>query len=288
VAVSGYGYLSPELTVKVGLTSITGWHLASTDATVGENGWEATLTVPASVSGAATLRAAVVVEGGQVIASDTVAVTLSVQEPPEEPYLVLDRPAGASMAVAGHWLFFDGRLERSGGGPLRLAVWEACETEVANFRFNLRSSTYWYGRVLVPEDVSGPACAVATVGEPGEEGWVAAQVPIAILAEDSEGSVGVMIANPSSGRTVRGGGTLAVNGVAYNAPGGGVQVQVTLANGRIVANTTVQADAYGYWETTVNLPADLDGEAVVAATVGTGATSLASTQVLIDVVPGDG
>lgn len=283
---SGYGYLSPEMTIKVGLTSATGWNLASAEATAGENGWQATFTVPTSVSGAASLQAVIVTEDGEVVASDTTPVTLRLEGPPEEAYLTLARPAGGTTTVAGHSLFFDGRFQRASGGRLKLAVWMDCETEVADYSFSLRGSTYWQGYVILPEDISGPACAVATVGEPGQEGWVAAQVPITLLREDDEQAIGVMIANPRSDRIVTGGDSLLVNGIAYNAPRDGIQVQVVLANGRIVANTTVQPDFYGYWETTVNLPVDLEGQVVVQAVMGAGDTPVASTQVVFTAVPG--
>lgn len=286
VVVSGYGYLDPETTVKVGLTSATGWNLATGDATADENGWEATIAVPPSVSGAAALHAAIVTNDGEVLARDTIPVTLRVQEPPEGGFLVLSRPGAGGMAVAGHSLFFDGRLEKEGGGRLKLSVWMGCQTEVAEYSFSLRSSTTWQGYVILPEDLSGPACAVASVGQTGRDGWLAAQVPITLLSQDDEQAVGVMIANPGSGWTVRGGTSLRVNGIAYNAPRGGVKVQIVLANGQIVAESAVQPDFYGYWETTVDLPADLNDQAVIQANMESGDTLLASDQVLLNVVPG--
>lgn len=284
--VSGYGYLDPETTVRVGLTSATGWNLASGEATVGENGWEATIAVPPSVTGAAALHAAIVTDDGEVVARDTIPVTLQVQEPPEEGFLVLSRPAAGGMAVAGHSLFFDGRLEKEGGGRVKLSVWMGCQTEVAEYSFSLRGSTTWQGYVILPEDLSGPACAVATIGQTGREGWLAAQVPITLLSQDEEQAVGLIIANPGTGRTVRGGSSLHVNGIAYNAPRGGIDVQIVLANGQIVAESTVQPDFYGYWETTMDLPVDVGGQAVVRANMESGDTLLASAQVLLNVVQG--
>jgi hypothetical protein len=211
---------------------------------------------------------------------------LRVIEPPEEGFIALSQPSQGSMAVAGHSLFFEGQLQREGGGRLKLAVWLDCQTEVADYNFSVRSSTPWQGYVILPEDISGPACAVATIGEQGQAGWLAAQIPITLLSQDDEQAIGVNIANPGSGRTVRGGTTLLVNGVAYNAPSGGIQVQVALANGRIIANAAVQPDFYGYWEATVNLPPDVDGQAVVQAALETNGTPLASTQRLINLLPG--
>lgn len=288
VAVSGYGYLSPGMTVKVGLVSATGWSLGSADATIGGDGWEATLSLPTAVSGAAMVQAIIVGEDEEVIAQDNIPVTLAAPDSLEEPYLTLARPARGDMAVAGHSLLFDGRLQRPGAGQVILSVWmEECKTEVAQYTFDVTGSTYWQGYVFLPEDISGPACAVASIGEPGEEGWLAAQMPVMLYAQDEPGAVGVLVANPRSHRTVNGGETLAVNGLAYNAPAGGVQVQVALPNGQILDTAAVRPNSHGYWETTVNLPADLDGQAIVQAVLGTPEDPLASAYHLFTVVPGE-
>ena len=285
--VSGFVHSTPGATVKVGLTSATGYSLVTADAAIDDSTWRARLDVPPFVSGAGELQVALVAEDGTVLARDSAPVSLSVSAEPEESFMLLTRPSMGDMVAAGHYLFFDGRLQRAGGGRVTIALlMEGCQEEVAAYTFTLRGSSYWQAYVIPPRDVSGPGCAVAAVGAPGEEGWRAAQVPVDVLARSDPQAVGVMIANPAPGRRLTGGETITVNGVAYNAPGGDVHVAVMLANGRIIAESTVEAGASGFWELEVTLPVDVEGDASVTATVGDPDNPLAGETNVFSLVPG--
>lgn len=284
---SGFVHSSPGMTVRVGLTSATGFSLTETDATIDDSTWRATLEVPPFVSGAGELHVVLVAEDGAVLARDSAPVSLSVSAEPEDSYMLLTRPGMGDMVVAGHYLFFDGRLQRAGGGRVTIALlMEECQEEVAAYTFTLRGSSYWQAYVIPPRDLSGPGCAVAYVGAPGEEGWRAAQVPVDVLARTDPDAVGVMIANPAPGRRLTGGETITFNGVAYNAPGGDVHVAVMLANGRIISESTVEAGASGFWEVDVTLPVDVEGDASVTATLGDPDNPLAGETNVFSLVPG--
>ncbi|MDX1688523.1 MAG: hypothetical protein R3248_11110 [Candidatus Promineifilaceae bacterium] len=288
VEVSGFVHGTPGMTVKVGLTSATGLSLATVDAAIDTNTWQATLNVPPFVSGAGTLQVVLLASDGSELARDSVPVVLGVDAEQEEvSYMALSRPATGDMVVAGHYLFFDGRLQAAGGGRVTIALlMDDCQNEVAGYTFSLRGSSYWQAYVIPPRDVSGPGCAVATVGSPGEEGWRAAQVAVEVLARNDPEAVGVMIANPVAGRRLTGGDTITVNGVAYNAPGGEVQVAVMLANGRIIGESAVEAGASGYWELEVTLPVDVEGEASITATLGDPDNPVAQASNVFTLSPG--
>ena len=284
---SGFVHGSPEMTVKVGLTSATGYSLLTTDATIDTNSWRATLDVPLFVTGAGLLQVALLANDGTVLARDSAPVTLGVDPEEAESFMALSRPARGDMVVAGHYLFFDGRLQAAAGGRVTIALlMDSCQNEVAAYTFSLRGSSYWQAYIIPPRDLSGAGCAVAYVGSPGEEGWRAAQVPVDVLARNDPEAVGVMIANPANGRRLTGGDTVTINGVAYNAPGGEVQVAVMLANGQIIAESAAQAGASGFWELDVTLPVDVEGEATITASIGDPDDPIAEATNVFTLFPG--
>jgi len=288
VEASGFVHGTPGMTVKVGLTSATGLSLATVDATIDTNTWRATLEVPPFVSGSGELQVALLRSDGSVLARDSAPVFLGVDAEQPERFVAISRPATGDAVVAGHYLFFDGRLQAAGGGRVTIALlMDDCQNEVAAYTFSLRGSSYWQAYIIPPRDLSGPGCAVAYVGSPGEEGWRAAQIPVEVLAQNDPQAVGVMIANPAAGRRLTGGETITVNGVAYNAPGGEVHVAVMLANGRIIAESAVEAGASGFWELEVTLPVDVEGEASVTATVGDPGDPVAQATNVFTLSPGE-
>lgn len=284
--VSGFAQLTQEMSIRVGLTSAGGFALDEAEAEIEGSNWQASISVPEYVSGAGELQAVIQDAGGNEVARSTRSVMLEADREHAESYVTLLRPSAGDVAVAGHNYFLDGQLWRAGGGFLQVAVMtDDCQETVADVGFQLSGSTYWQGYVILPADVSGPACAMAWVGTPGEEDWRAAQVPITISAREGDDAVGIVIANPRSGRNVRAGETLTVNGVVYNAAGQVLNVTVELSNGRIVADTSAEADFYGYWTVDVTIPPGVEGEAVVRTSFGDRVDPIAQSQVLFDVVP---
>lgn len=287
VNVSGYVHGSPEMTIRVGLTSITGWLLAETEATMSGSAWEATLPVPSNVSGRGELHAAIVGADGEVIARDTLPVRLELGQEAPEYYLSLARPTANEIAVAGYYLFFDGRIQQPGAGQLALSIrMDDCQEEVAQYGFSVSGSSYWQGYVIMPDDIAGAACAVASLGSPGEEGWMAAQVPISVLAPDDPQAVGVLIVRPAPGRRLTGGDTIEISGMAYNAPGNEVELTLMLTGGRVIADATADVNSYGYWEVEVPLPSDIDGEMSITALIGEHDAPVAQVAEIYTVVPG--
>jgi hypothetical protein len=285
--VTGFVHSAPGMTIQVGATSFSGWTLATTNAAIDGNTWEAQLVLPNSFSGAATLHVVFLDAGGEIVSRSSIPVEIVPPEETASDYLALSHPLSGGMVVAGHSVFFDGRLQRTNGAQMRLSVLaEGCETEVGYYNLVLYGSTYWYAYLNLPRNVSGPACAQVSTGSPDGEGWLAAQVPIEIRPWGDEEAVSVFIAFPQTGRTRRGGEPLNVEGVAYNAPGGNVNVSVQSEDGRVLGETLVSTDDYGRWATEMLLPADISGEAVVRASIGDAASPRATTETVISVVPG--
>jgi hypothetical protein len=285
ITATGFAHVVPGMTIQVGVTSPTGVVLAATEATVSQNAWQAVLALPETVTGAATLHAVAVDAGGDEMVRRSIRLRLTVDRERVGSYVQLYRPEPEAVAVAGHSFFIDGQLWRNGGGYLQVAIlMNECTDSVADMDVRLQTSSYWWTFLHVPDGLAGPACVAAWVGAPGEDDWRAAQLPITVLAKDDPLARGVAIANPRSGRTFHGGDVLLINGVAYNAPGLAVNIKVSLPNGEIIAETTEQADYFGYWTTEVGLPAGTEEEVLITASIGEATDPIAETQAVINLV----
>lgn len=286
LTVRGVVQAEPNHTVAIALVSATGHLLANATAPIADNVWLTELAIPVNVSGLAQLQAQVLSADNEVLASDVLLVSLVIDTGVTSQYLAMFRPGTGDLGVADHNLFFDGFLSRPGGGFLNLSIWtEDCQTKVAQFGFAMRSSSYWQGFVIIPRDISGPACAVASVGQPGADNWYEAHVPLTLLNQDDPDAIGIVIGNPPPNRTVEAGQTFFIYGTAYNAPNDEVLVSVLLDNGRIITESIIEADDWGYWELSILLPFDLEGQAVITAILGDPSDPTAQTEAFITIDP---
>jgi hypothetical protein len=143
---------------------------------------------------------------------------------------------------------------------------------------------YWQGFVVVPEDLVGPACAVASFGEPGSANWREVQVPIEVLAQDNIEARGVTIGGPVPDSDVTAGEEVLFYGSAMNVASGPVNLSILMEDGRIVGGGEAETDYWGYWEIPVVLPPDLIGLAEITVGAGEGDT-YAEEVFLINVLP---
>lgn len=287
LAVTGFAQIAGGMTIQVGLLSAAGQVLATADAEVDISQWSATLDVPQHITGVAEAQALIVDAGGEVVARDSAPVTITADRQVNDSYVTLIRPEANSIGVAGHNFFLDGQLWRQGGGNLQVGILaDGCQELVADVFFQLGTSSYWQGYVILPEDVSGPACAAAWVGTPGDDDYRAAMVPVTILSKDDPQATGLMISNPREGRNLTAGETMEVTGVTYNIPGRMVNIEVLLENGQVIAEAEDDADFYGYFSAEVALPPAIESEAVVRVTTGEDrAQPDSESTVLFNIVP---
>ncbi|RMG91915.1 MAG: hypothetical protein D6706_17650 [Chloroflexi bacterium] len=273
ILVRGLAERAPTDTVWLTLEAANGRLLVETQAVTGDTSWEAGFTVPPFVSGTGFLHAIVRDEAGNPVAESKLRVNLVLDtETAGDRWLALSHPLREETAVAGFNLFFDGMVRNPTDNLITISVWtDNCQTRVARQSFVLGTSTrgfYWQGFVVIPHTVSGPACAIAHFGEPGTENWREAQQPIVILPPDDEAAKGVRIGNPPAGSTVTAGQELLLYGTALNVSEGPVNVLVLLENGRIIGQATTVSDFWGYWETPILLPFDVEGSAEIIVSTG--------------------
>jgi len=254
-------------TIWLDLVSVNGRLLNTVPGTLGDIGWEATMTVPEFVSGAAVLRAIIRDESDNVVAQNEVGVSIIPDVENAERFLLLLRPQGDERAVAGFSMFFDGRVLLAADGLITISVWtEDCQTQVTRQSFRLGPTArpvYWQGFAIPPRDAAGEACAVAHFGEPGAADWREAVVPITVYPTDDPEAKGVIIGNPPPETTVVAGEELLLYGSAFNVSEGTIRLSIVLENGFILFDGEVATDFWGYWEQPVLLPVDIEGAAEI-------------------------
>lgn len=270
VIVSGLIQLGDVNKLSVILVSATGTQLAEADAQVNDfNSWQVTISIPPLFSGPAEIRASVIDPNDQVVATDSIPVNLVVDTSISERFLDLYRPNIGYQAVAGFYLFFDGRAQLPANNLITISIWnEECQDQVATQSYQLRGSGYWQGFVLVPANVEGLACAVAQFGEAGTEEWREALEIIEILPATDDRAMAVLVGNPPPNVTLSPGKSLLLYGTAYNAPQDTVLLSILLENGRLINEGTATTDNFGYWEQELFIPADASGPAQIFARIG--------------------
>lgn len=262
VTVSGSAPAETE-TVTITL-SAAGLVLASTDVTPSNAGdWQASLDIPATVTGTAIVRAAV--DAGDAV---ELPIQIALPQATSGSAITLDYPQIDSTIVSGHVLFFTGKVQRPPEETLSIAVlFEDCQTVASTTSFNVGQGGQWWGYLVIPQTVFGPGCAVAYIGGFDETGWRAGHAPITILEQDDPQARGLFIGN-FAGSEVTPGEAITVYGSAYNVPNSQVQVALQI-DGANVAQGTTSADRFGFWEINLVLPPETStgGSGQFSATV---------------------
>ena len=254
-------------TIWLELISANGRILNTTPGTVGDIGWDAVLDVPEFVSGSAVLRAIIRDEASNVVAQNEVRVNLLPDTENAERYLLLLRPTATEKAVAGFNIFFDGRVLRPTNSLITVSIWtDDCQTQASRQSFTLGQSVraiYWQGFAIPPVDAVGEACAVAHIGEPGDENWREAVVPITVYSPEAAEAKGVTIGNPPPEATLVAGDELQLFGTALNVSEGPLHISIVMENGFILFDGAIETDYWGFWEQSVLIPPDVLGAAEI-------------------------
>jgi hypothetical protein len=270
VIVGGLVHLGTEDDFSVTLHDASGTELARGNIQLNDfNSWQATITVPDSIGGTGEIRAIVRDTAGNVIALDNQPIVLAMSKDDTGRYLELYRPNSGYSAVAGYYLFFDGRAQFPVNNLLSISVWnENCSVQIARQSYRLKGSGYWQGFVVIPSETVGEICAVASFGEPETEDWREAQVKINVLPSDDEAAKGILIGNPPPNATIAGRKSLLVYGTAFNAPTDAISVSILLENGRLINEGVTSVDKNGYWELELFIPSDAIGIAQIKVIAG--------------------
>ncbi len=284
--IGGLVQLRPSDRLDVALVSSSNHLISEAKVEIMEfNSWSATLSIPHSTSGFAQIQAYLYDESGNLLSADAQAVQLVVDRDATDRYLELYRPVAGDQAVAGYNLFFDGISQLPVNNLVTISILnESCQNEIARQGFRLRGSGYWQGFVVVPRNVSGPACAIVYFGAPGDEARREAHVTFNILPVDDPDARAVHIGNPPPNSLLTPGRTLPLYGTAYLAPDDIVLVTILLENGRILTEGVTTVNNYGYWEMELFIPNDVIGLAQIEASIGqSGDDSFAQEKITVNI-----
>jgi len=255
------GVVDPSAAASVTLSLQAGTAILITGtATVdsGTGAWLTTLAVPTSATGSTRLTASTETEAAQV------DITLLPGANPTGALLNLTRPTAGTTLVSGFTAFFEGTAEAVVDGKITIAVLsDGCTTVAAAQSFTIGGGE-WRGVLILPQTLTGSACAVVYTGTPGTPAWRQTQVPIVLLSEGETGANRIELGNPAFA-TYAPGSTITLFGVAVNAPEGEIEVAAALDGTTVLPTTTVAVDTFGYWELELTLPAGESGPLTVTA-----------------------
>ncbi len=257
------GVVAPTAAAMVNLSLQAGPTILITGtATVDSNtgAWLTTLAVPPSVTGITRLTASTDSELA------TVDITLLPGDNPTGAVLTLTRPTAGTTLVSGFTAFFEGTADDVVDGKITIAVFgDNCTTVAAAQSFTIGGGE-WRGVLILPQAISGSACAAVYTGTPGTPTWRQTQIPLVLLNEGETGANRIELGNPAFA-TYAPGTTITLFGVAVNAPDDEIQVAAALDGTTVLTTTTVAVDTFGYWELELTLPAGESGPLTVTASM---------------------
>lgn len=258
------GQVSPDaaatvnITLQAGTTAlVTG--TAQVDPSSGA--WLTTLTVPPFVTGNARLIASTEAENAMV------DINLLPSNDPGGTILRLARPSAGDTLVSGHAAFFEGTALEVINETITIAILaDNCGTVAAAQSFTVNGGE-WRGFIILPQELSGPACAVVYTGTPGTPEWRQTQVSVVLLTPDEAGASRIELGNPAF-ESYTAGETVTLFGLAVNTPDNEIQLTASIGGTVILPATAVEVDDFGYWEIELTLPAASFGSLTIAASMG--------------------
>ena len=287
VTIRGLVEKESDHTLWLSLVSATGHLLAEIQAREGETSWEAGFSVPQNVSGTAFLNATVRNEDGDIFAKNATRINLVLNADTADRFIVFAQPTYGETAVSEFNILFSGQTKLPAGNRITIEIWGNCQEPLTQQTFIMgssRNSYPWQGFIVVPKDLEGEACAVATSGELGEDNWRQAATIIDVLPQDDAEAKGVALGYPPPDTTIAAGESLTLYGTALNVREGPVNINVLLDNGRMIGQSATTTDYWGYWEADVTLPIDVLGAAKVTVSAGEqGDGNYAETETLITI-----
>lgn len=235
-------------TTEVALTLYVGPHLVEQVTTAVDdrrNSWQANLNLPANIISRGRL---VVTAGDQTI---TQPLTIY-PRPGEMARVVIGRPFSHEMLVAGTTTFVRGMAEDLVDNVTIGVLVDECTRLVAEQGATVIGDE-WYGQLLLPADVTGPACLTAYTGSHGTAASAEWVIPVSILAATVLEDPYIVVADPVGQPDRQAAWQLF--GTAVHAPHNEVTIEIADTDGRGLFRQTVAVSDSGYWEVTVNLPA---------------------------------
>ncbi len=285
LVVTGQAQLGTGSVISVILRQENAGMLAKATATLQDGQWLAGISTPSNLVGPLLVVASVEDGNNNSLAQATQVINLTVD--PAAPVAVsFELPLRYQHVVAGSTLYFRGTaLMPPDNLALTIAVRnDDCRTDGSTTTFTMAGSGAWEGFLTIPQDITGPVCALAIVGANSSQQRVA-QVPLEVLDKADVNARALQIIEPAVKATLPGNGALLVRGLVFADPNSEIAVLLRLPDGRAAAEAVTLANYFGYWETELAL-AGVSGSAdIVVQTGSTEDDSLIETILPITFTP---
>lgn len=220
--------------------------------------WSAALEIPFNAIGPGRLIAQTETE----VATNTAELYLPHGADSGPTTINLDNPLPGEQATEGITFFFAGTVTEPLDDTITIGIAiNECTEFIARQSFTLSGGS-WQGQVILPADVTGPACAIAYTGTYGEDDWREVARPINIVSRDAETVARVSVPVFSMVSFTKG-SNATIFGTAVNPPDSEIQVALKNLNDEIFATGTTTVNTFGYWEISFPIPADYEGTFVV-------------------------
>lgn len=248
------GVVAPGMAQPVNVAFQLGAHTlvsttVSSDADSGE--WSAPLEIPLSAIGPGQIVAQTETE----IARNSAELYLPNGIDLGPTTITLDHPLPEEQATEGITFFFAGTVTEPIDNTVTVGIAiNECTEFIARQSFTVSSGS-WTGQVILPADVTGPACAIAYTGTYGENGWREVARPLEIVSSEAENISRISIPLPTN-NSFRKGSNAFIYGTAVNPPESEVVVELRDIDGESIATGTATVNTFGYWEISLPIPAD--------------------------------
>ncbi|MCB0034470.1 MAG: hypothetical protein KDE51_10645, partial [Anaerolineales bacterium] len=213
--------------------------------------WSAALEIPLNAIGPGRLIAQTETE----VVTNTTELYLPNGTDSGPTTITLLNPLPGEQATEGITFFFAGTVTEPLDDTITIGIAiNECTEFIARQNFTLSGGS-WTGQVILPADVTGPACAIAYTGTYGEGGWREVARPVNIVSRDAETVARVSVPVFSTVSFTKG-SNATIFGTAVNPPDSEIQVALKNLNEEIFATGTATVNTFGYWEISLPIPAD--------------------------------
>lgn len=221
------------------------------------DGWfRAELLVPPHVQGPVEL----IIEGasGREVISLTILGPSTVTKEENTPSLTLINPIVEEMTAAEIPLFFEGEVANPIDEQITIGLLvNQCQNFVARQTIQI-SGGEWFGYIIPPPNLTGPACAIAYTGTLGQGTWREVRVPISLSPlEEIPAENKIALGNLSTLKFTLG-TTVSLVGRAIAPEETQIVVRLFSPNDNLLAETAGPVTQFGIWTLSLSIPADID------------------------------
>ena len=227
------------------------------------DGWfRAELLVPPNVQGPVEL----VIEGVSgtdrfpltLLGSPSINKDIKEVEGSNDPELTLIQPVSTEITAAEIPLFFEGVVANPINDQITIGLLvNRCQNFAARQTFEM-SGGEWFGYIIPPPNLTGPACAIAYTGTLGQGTWREVRVPINLSSpEEIPAENRITIGNLSTVKFMPG-EPVSLVGRAIAPEGSIIIIRLLSPDDELLAESEGSLAQFGVWTLSLSIPSEID------------------------------